>query len=166
MTSRVIVSIRIDAAPDVVFDAFTQDIALWWRHEDFFRFTPRSPGVLSFEPPDADGQNGRLVETLPRGQVFEIGQVHIWERGVRLLIGWRQATFGPDQETEVEVRFEPAAGGTRVTVEHRGWDAIPQPHVARHGLPLARFLERQGRQWRAGLATLQDRVSPPSVQHD
>jgi hypothetical protein len=29
---------------------------------------------------------------------------------------------------------------TRVTVEHRGWDSVPQEHVARHGFPDAVFL--------------------------
>ena len=43
---------------------------------------------------------------------------------------------------------------TRVTVEHRGWDSIPQDHVARHGFPLPLFYKRQGEQWRAGLDRL------------
>jgi hypothetical protein len=35
--------------------------------------------------------------------------------------------------TEVEVRFEPIYGGTRVVLEHRGWDALP-PAVAAAGV--------------------------------
>ena len=41
-----------------------------------FRFTLRSPGVLSFEPP-VDGQGGRLIETLANGKVFEVGDVRV-----------------------------------------------------------------------------------------
>jgi hypothetical protein len=37
---------------------------------------------------------------------------------------------------------------TRVTIEHRGWDAIPQDHVARHGFELMLFQRRQAEHWR------------------
>ena len=147
MTSKILVALRIAAPPEVVFDAFTDDIALWWRPNSLFSFTPRSPGVMAFE-------DGRLVERLPTGKVFEVGQVRVWERGQRLVFGWRQATFAPDMATEVEVRFEPVGDETRVTVEHRGWDTVPAPHVARHGFPDGVFLQRHGEWWRALLAGL------------
>ena len=71
---------------------------------------------LSFEP----GEGGRLIETLASGKVFEIGKITVWAPPTRLVFGWRQATFQADQDTEVEVRFEPVGAETRVTVEHRG----------------------------------------------
>lgn len=147
MSSRILVALRIAAPPDVVFDAFTDDIALWWRPNGLFSFTPRSPGVMAFE-------DGRLVERLTTGKVFEIGEVRVWERGARLVFGWRQAAFAPDMDTEVEVRFEAVEDGTRVTVEHRGWDSVPAGHVARHGFPNGVFLHRHGEWWRALLAGL------------
>lgn len=155
MSSKVLVALRIAAPPEVVFDAFTDDIALWWRPNSLFAFTPRSPGVMAFE-------DGRLVERLPTGKVFEVGKVRAWERGQRLVFGWRQAAFAPDMDTEVEVRFEPVEDGTRVTVEHRGWDTVPAPHVARHGFPNTVFLQRHGEWWRALLAGLAARAN--SVQ--
>lgn len=155
MRSKILVALRIAASPEVVFDAFVGDIALWWKPNTLFSFTPRSPGVLAFE-------GGRLVERLANGKVFEVGQVRAYERGRRLLFGWRQATFGPGMDTEVEVRFEPVEGGTRVTVEHRGWNTVPPPHVARHGFPDAVFLRRHGEWWRALLAGLASRAN--SVQ--
>jgi len=147
VSSKILVALRIAAPPEVVFDAFTDDIALWWRPNTLFSFTPRSPGVMAFE-------DGRLVERLPTGKVFEVGKVSVWERGQRLVFGWRQAAFASGMDTEVEVRFEPVETGTRVTVEHRGWDAVPAPHVARHGFPDGVFLQRHGEWWRALLAGL------------
>jgi len=154
MTSRVVVSIRVPCSPGQAFAIFTQDIGDWWADSPLFRFTPRSPGILAFEPPDAEGQNGRLIERLPNGKTFEIGPVRAWQPGERLVVSWRQATFGPDHATEVEVRFDPVEGETRVTVEHRGWDSVPQDHVARHGFPLQLTNQKQGEQWRAGLQRL------------
>jgi uncharacterized protein YndB with AHSA1/START domain len=152
VSSRILVALRIAAPPETVFDAFTDDIALWWRPNSLFSFTPRSPGVMAFE-------DGRLVERLPTGKVFEVGQVRAWERGSRLVFGWRQAAFTPEMDTEVEVRFEAVEEGTRVTVEHRGWDSVPAPHVARHGFPDSLFLQRHGEWWRSLLAGLAGRAN-------
>ena len=43
------------------------------------------------------------------------------------------------------MRFDAVDTGTRVTVEHFGWDAIPQEHAARHGFPLDAFQQRDRR---------------------
>jgi uncharacterized protein YndB with AHSA1/START domain len=150
VTSRVLVSLRVKASPQRAFEAFTGEIGAWWRHNPLFPFTPRQPGVLSFEP----GPGGRLIETRPGGEVFEIGKVLAWEPGHRLVFGWRAASFTPEQQTEVEVRFEPVGEETRISVEHRGWDTVPVEHVARHGFPTAVFLRREGEWWRELLADL------------
>jgi len=143
--SRVVVALRVKASPDRAFEAFTREIGAWWRPNALFAFTPRDPGRLAFEP----GADGRLIETLANGKVFEIGRVRAWEPPKRLVFGWRQATFAPDRNTEVEVHFEPIGEETRVTVEHTGWDTVPAAHVARHGFPNALFLTRHGEWWQA-----------------
>jgi uncharacterized protein YndB with AHSA1/START domain len=114
-----------------------------------FRFTRSSSGVLAFEP----GPEGRLIETSPTGEVFEIGRITVWEPGIRLAFTWRQESFTAEQLTHVEVRFEPIADETRVTVEHHGWDTIPREHVARHGFPDNVFLHRHGAWWRTLLSS-------------
>jgi uncharacterized protein YndB with AHSA1/START domain len=149
MSSRVVIALRIAAPPARVFEAFTTEIAAWWRPNSLFAFTPRSPGVMAFEAIGEDGEGGRrLVERLASGKVFEVGKVRVWAPGEKLVVGWRQATFTPEMDTEVEVRFEAVEDGTRVTVEHRGWDSVPQPHVARHTFPNGLFLRRHGEWWR------------------
>lgn len=150
MTSSVLVALRIAAPPERVFAAFTQDIALWWRPNGLFAFTPRSPGVLRFEP----GPDGRFTETLANGHVFEIGRITTWSPPTHLAFTWRQATFAEHQQTHVDVRFEPVGEDTRVSVTHRGWDTVPPQHVARHGFPDGVFLTRHGAWWRALLEAL------------
>ena len=152
MTSRIMVALRVKATPERAFDVFTREVGLWWRPNGMFQFTPRSPGVLSFEP----GAEGRFIETLPSGKVFEIGKVRAWEPPHRLVFGWRQAAFAPGQDTEVEVRFEAVGEETRVTVEHRGWDTVPQVHVARHTMPDQLFLRRHGEWWQALLGSMRE----------
>ncbi len=143
MTSRVIVSMRMSASPARVFQAFTEEVGVWWRPNTLFQFTPRDPGRVAFQ----GGQGGRFMEILADGKEFEIGRITAWEPGVRLAFGWRQASFSGGQHTHVEVRFEPVENGTRVTIEHVGWDSIPASHVARHGFPGSIFLRRLGEWW-------------------
>ena len=148
MNSRVFIALRVSATPERAFQAFTQEIGAWWRPNAMFAFTPREPGVMSFEP----GEGGRLIETRANGKVFEIGRIRVWSPPSRLVFGWRQATFAEGQDTEVEVRFEAVGDETRVTVEHTGWDSVPAGHVARHGFPDAVFLRRHGEWWQALLS--------------
>lgn len=153
MASRILVSLRVRASPERAFEAFTREIGAWWRPNILFQFTPRSPGILSFD------NEARLIETLPNGKVFEIGRVTAWQPPRRLVFGWRQATFGPDQHTEVEVGFEPLGEETRVTVTHSGWDTVPAEHVARHSFPDALFLRRHGEWWQALLASFNESLT-------
>jgi uncharacterized protein YndB with AHSA1/START domain len=154
VSSCVLVSVRVSAAPQRAFDVFTRDIGLWWQPNSLFKFTPQGAGMLSFE----GGANGRLIETQPDGSVFEIGPVTAWEPGVRLAFGWAQASFSAEQRTHVEVRFEAIGDETRVTVEHRGWDSVPQDHAARHHFPDGIFLLRHGQWWQALLGSYSARV--------
>ncbi|MGA0600917.1 SRPBCC family protein [Caulobacter sp. KR2-114] len=154
MSSRILVALRVPATPERTFEAFTAEIGQWWRPNGLFQFTPRSPGVLGFEP----GPDGRLTETLANGKVFEIGRIRAWEPPRRLVFGWRQASFAEGQDTEVEVTFEAVGEETRVTVQHTGWDSVPQTHVAKHTFPDAIFLRRHAEWWQSLLAAFKVRV--------
>ena len=155
MSSRVLVSLRVGATADRAFDVFTGEIALWWRSNGLFAFTRGEAGTLAFEP----GEGGRFTETKADGTVFEIGRITAWEPGARLAFSWRPQSFADDQSTRVEVRFQPVGAETRVTVEHFGWDEIPDKHAARHGFPLTVFLQREGEWWQGLLGALKVRIS-------
>lgn len=151
MSSQILVALRVKASPERAFEVFTTEIGAWWRPNQMFAFTPREPGVMAFE-------DGRLIETRPGGQVFEVGRVEVWEPPERLVFGWRQAAFAPEQQTKVEVTFEPVGEETRVSVSHTGWDSVPAEHVARHGMPDGVFLKRHGDWWRSLLGAYAERL--------
>ena len=158
--SRVLVSLRIAAPPERTFAAFTTEIGEWWRPNGLFQFTDREGTQLAFEPDPPE----RLVEIGTDGKRFEIGPVLTWEPPSRLVFGWQQSGFPDGRSTEVSVRFDAVAThagtGTRVTVEHVGWDAIPQEHAARHGFPLGPFQRQVAEWWEALLRSLGAHVSP------
>jgi uncharacterized protein YndB with AHSA1/START domain len=155
MTSQVFVALRVPATPARAFEAFTREIASWWRPDRLFQITPDGDGELAFEP----GVGGRLLTRLKNGETFEIGRISVWEPERRLVFSWRQANFTPEQSTEVEVLFEPVDGETRVSIEHRAWDTIPRRHAARHGFPEHVTLQRAADWWRGSLASLRSRLS-------
>lgn len=153
--SRVLVALRVPATPERAFEAFTGEIATWWKPNGLFRFTDDATGTLAFEA----GPEGRLVETYADGSTFTVGEVLAWEPPHRLALTWRHASFAPDQSTELHVRFEDAGHETRVVVEHLGWDAIPPEHAARHGFPLGAFQLRFAEWWRELLERLGSTVA-------
>jgi hypothetical protein len=153
--ARVTVHVAVD--PAVAFEVFTEETDLWWRRGPRYRMAGKSPGALQFEP----GLGGRLFERVdaPSGpRIVEIGKVKVWEPPARLVFEWRNINFAPDEKTEVEVLFERTPGGTRVTVEHRGWTAIRPDHPARHGMEVAAFLRSLGIWWGDQMTALREHV--------
>ena len=129
---RVLVAMRVRATPERAFEAFTADIAQWWKPNGLFQFRQNHNGTLAFEP----GPSGRLVEHYDDGTSFEVGRITVWDPPRHLVVGWREASFADDQTTELHVRFAPIGNETRITVEHFGWDSLPRQHAARHGAEL------------------------------
>ena len=154
MASKLLVALRVPATPQRTFDAFVHEIGEWWQPNGLFDFTVARHGRLACEP----GLSGRLTERYDDGSAFEIGRIIEWEPPELLAFTWRQASFGPDMLTEVRVTFEAAGEETRVTVEHSGWDTVPQRHAARHGFPLGVFQQRHAEYWQSLLRSMRARI--------
>lgn len=160
--ARVTVSVALP--PAEAFRLFTEEIDRWWRRGPRFRNARGTRGMIAIEP----RVGGRVFESLdadaddPRAPpaVIEIGRVGVWEPAHRLVFSWRASNFGPaDPATEVEVRFEPSASGTRVTVTHRGWSAVRPDHPVRHGQASAAFIASMGRWWGDLLTALREHAT-------
>lgn len=139
------VTTRVEVDPQRAFRLFTEDVDLWWRRGPRFRWDPEREGRLRFEP----GVGGRFVEVYDEAgaDVFEVGRIRVWDPPKRLVFDFRARAFAPGETTEVEVRFEPEGGGTRVSVEHRGWGAFAPDHPVRHGLDAVAFRSMMSLWW-------------------
>jgi hypothetical protein len=86
---------------------------------------------MRFEP----FEGGRLLEEFGEdaGEAFEVGRVRVWKPAERVVFEWRAKAFEVGLITEVEVQFHAVERGTRVTLEHRGWDRVPLDNESRHG---------------------------------
>ena len=124
----VTVAVEVNVDPDVAFEIFTAEIGRWWRPGPInWNFADRAVG-MRIEP----GVGGRWIEVHDEatGEGFEHGRVLVWEPGRRLVLRYQDRGHDIDG-TEVDVRFEEVAGGTRVTLEHRGWERVAADLAAR-----------------------------------
>ncbi len=136
------VTTEVDLEPTRAFEVFTAETGAWFRPVPGGGAWPRS---LRFEP----GPGGRVLDVGADGDERTVGRVLAWETTPRLLFTLTVGGPAPaDTSTEVEVRFDPVDGGTRVSLEHRGWD----PVVVSAGDPsLDHYLDR----WTALLASFE-----------
>jgi len=120
-TDVVTATVEVAVNPSTAFAIFTEEIGRWWRPGPINWNDSRRAVGMRFEP----GVGGRWIEVHDEatGEGFECGRILVWEPGARLVFLYRDAGHEID-DTEVEVRFEAIDGGTRVTLEHRGWDKV------------------------------------------
>jgi uncharacterized protein YndB with AHSA1/START domain len=149
-SDKVTVTAFVDVSPADAFEVFTTEIDRWWRRGPAYRVGGKQPGVLHLEP----RLGGRLFETYGRGAVHDVGTITAWEPPSRLAFDWRSITFVPGEVTQVEVRFSASGGGTRVTLEHRGWSTIRPDHPVRHAKPSPAFIADLGMWWASLLRSL------------
>ena len=103
------------------FATFTERMAAWW---------PPS-ATWSGESLESIGIEGRVggfcYERGPHGLRLDWGRIVAWEPPHRLAFSWqiggdRTPVPSPARASEVEVRFEPDGPGSRILLEHRGFE--------------------------------------------
>lgn len=117
-TESITAVVTVGLGPDEAFRVFTEDVGAW------FRLTPASfPVAVSTVAFDL-GDPRRFVAIPADGaEPLEIASITAWEPGRRLAFS--------DDDTEVEVRFEPVDGATRVTLVHRGLAGLSDDEMDR-----------------------------------
>src|SRR4051794_22199469 len=111
-------SFDVACSPAHAFDTWARRTSTWW---------PMSHSVstergltVTFEP----RVGGRIYERTPEGVENDWGRVLAWEPPTRIVYSWHLRVDSADA-TEVEIRFEPAPrGGTRVAIQHPGWERL------------------------------------------
>ena len=140
-------SVLVPLGQDAAFELFTDRFGEWWpKDSHHISDTPAADALL--EP----REGGRWYERSEDGAECDWGRVVEIDRPSRILLAWQltpEWSFDPDEAnaTHVEVTFAPEAGGTRVTLEHRGFEV--------HGEAGAAMRESVG--GKGGWAELMDR---------
>jgi len=111
-------TVTVDCAVEEAFRIFTTEVRSWWPtgthsiHGDDVR-------DVVFE----EREGGEVYEVSTAGEKGHWATIVAWEPPSRLVLSWEvnPRALG----TEVEVRFSPEGAGTRVDLEHRGWERVP-----------------------------------------
>lgn len=110
-------TVRVEVPIETAFETFTRGIGSWWPVATHSVFKERVRQLVLEER-----AGGRVYERSEGGEQADWADVLVWEPPARLVLRWRvNPRRGP---TEVEVRFAAEEGGTRVELEHRGWERI------------------------------------------
>ena len=141
-------SVKVNRSVEDAFALFTDGIATWWPLESHSVGSGRE-GVTAETAVLEGREGGRLYERMSDSAEASWGTVAAWEPPHRLVISWHvNPTRGAP--TEVEVRFAADGDGTRVDLEHRGWERLgAEAEEARSGYAsesgweavLARYVE-------------------------
>ncbi|HEU5490740.1 MAG TPA: SRPBCC family protein [Gaiellaceae bacterium] len=119
-------TVTVDCAVEEAFRVFTAGALSWWPvethsiHEDV--------DEIVFEP----RVGGAVYEIGTSGERGHWATVLEWEPPHRLVLAWNILEREGDL-TEVEVRFLPDGGATRVELEHRGWENVALDGPAKRG---------------------------------
>jgi uncharacterized protein YndB with AHSA1/START domain len=111
------IAFSVACSPDHAFAVWATQTSLWWPHH---HSVSGEPGLtVTIEP----HPGGRIYERTPDGVEHDWGEVLVWEPPGRLVYLWH-LRFDRADATEVEISFAPAAGGTAITIVHRGWERL------------------------------------------
>jgi uncharacterized protein YndB with AHSA1/START domain len=149
-TEAVSHSVLVPLAPEAAFELFTDRFDHWWPREGHQISDAR---VEEFVLEAREG--GRWFERAEDGAECEWGFVREVDRPRRILLAWHlnpEFDFDPDpaRATEVEVTFRAEEGGTRVTLEHRGFEVHGEA-----GAAMRESVDSDGG-WASLLATYRD----------
>jgi len=115
-------SVTVPLSPEQAFELFVQRMDEWWP-SDSHSLMPDVSTVSVIEP----RVGGRWYDRAEDGRECDVGSVLRWDPPRRVLFAWQltpEWKYEPDASkcTEVDVTFEAEGEGTRVTLEHRGFE--------------------------------------------
>ena len=109
-------SIHVKRPVERTFRLFTEEIGRWWPLKEGFSFGGERAAEIFLE----GREGGRFFERFTDGEEYEVGVVTTYAPPARIVFTWNSREW--DAPTEVEVRFSADRDGTRVELEHRGWE--------------------------------------------
>jgi uncharacterized protein YndB with AHSA1/START domain len=119
----IIRTVTVKGSVEHAFRVFTEQMGAWWPLETHSIAVDQGLEQRA-ETLRVDGrEGGRIKEVLDDRSTRDWGGIDVWEPPHRVVFSWKP-NDRPTPPTEVEVRFTAAGNGTRVNVEHRGWERL------------------------------------------
>jgi uncharacterized protein YndB with AHSA1/START domain len=117
-------SLVVNCSLERAFEVFTREIESWWPTH-----THSIGGDKIVEVEFEEQVGGRIFERHSDGGEGEWGRVLAWEPPHRFAMSWYPG-HDAAEATELDVRFAAEGDGTRVELEHRGWEILGERAAA------------------------------------
>ena len=130
-TAGVQTSVTVPLDPERAFELFVDRFEDWWPNDGTHALTDATGYLMEARPDGRWGEHGP-DGFQPRGRVLDV------DRPRQILLAWQLTpdfAYDPDpaRQTEVEVTFEQTSEGTKVTLEHRGFEVWGEPGAEMRG---------------------------------
>jgi uncharacterized protein YndB with AHSA1/START domain len=109
-------SVTVSHPAAEAFRIFTEEFGQWWLIHEYSIGRDRTEKAV-FEP----REGGRVYEVMEGGREATWGRVTKWDPPHRLELEWQTNPEAPGP-TQLTVKFSPEGAGSRVEVDHRGWE--------------------------------------------
>lgn len=110
--------VEVELPQREAFEFFTSHLSRWWPLETHSVSGKRTETAI-FEL----GEGGEIFELAENSEKVLWGTVLEFQPPERVVFSWHPGR-PPETAQEIEVRFEATPGGTRVSLEHRGWESF------------------------------------------
>ena len=110
-------SVQVDCPVEEAFELFTTRMGEWWPLDKASYGGDRAKDIFLEQR-----VGGRFFERFVDGDELQVGTVISCDPPRLIVFTWNTADW--EDQTEVEVTFTPFEEGTRVTVEHRGFERL------------------------------------------
>ncbi len=106
------------------FALFTDGLDGWWPLHTHSIAADTFEGRVQAESVTFEKHaGGRVLEHMSDGTEASWGTIRVWEPPTRLVMSWKP-TLADGPATEVELVFTADGDGTRIDLEHRGWELL------------------------------------------
>jgi len=112
-------SLAVNCRVERAFEVFTREIGSWWPLHTYAIADDITEVVFE------EQVGGRVYEKHGDGSEGDWGKVLAWEPPHMFAMAWSPGS-DPEQATRLEVRFAAEGEGTRVDLEHTGWEILAE----------------------------------------
>jgi uncharacterized protein YndB with AHSA1/START domain len=117
-------SVTVHRDPEDAFRVFTVDMGTWWPVQRHSMAVDEHEGRVKVESIVVEErEGGRIYEVMSDGTEGTWATILTWDPPRRLVLAWKP-NVSDNPPTEIDVRFTPDGDGTRVDLEHRGWERL------------------------------------------
>ena len=116
-------SVTVRRSPEDAFRIFTRDMGSWWPLQAFSMAEDTEGRVKAESVVFEERAGGRVYEVMSDGTEGTWATILAWDPPRSFILEWKP-NLTDNPPTELEITFTPDDDGTRVALEHRGWERL------------------------------------------